>query len=271
MAGRVEGRVALVTGAARGMGRAHAVRLAAEGADVVLVDVCGELPDVACPPATEQDLDETVRQVQAQGRRAVRAVVDARDLAGLTEAADRGGAELGRLDVVVANAGICSPRAWDQVAPEVFASTLDVDVTGVWNTVMATAPHLVRAGGGSIVLVSSAAGLKVQPFMVHYTTSTWAVRGRAKAFAAELAQHSIRVNSLHPTAVATGMGGGDMQAALGAAIGGDPRLAGMFTNLLPVDVTQPEDVADVVLFLASDESRYVTSHEMAVDAGVSEF
>ncbi|NEM07115.1 mycofactocin-coupled SDR family oxidoreductase [Geodermatophilus normandii] len=271
MAGRVEGKVALVTGAARGQGRAHAVRLAAEGADVVVVDVCGQLPDVTYPSASEEDLDETVRQVEAQGRRAVSAVVDVRDLAGLKEAADRGVAEFGRLDVVVANAGICSPRPWDQVAPEVFANTLDVNVTGVWNTVMATAPHLASAGGGSIVLVSSAAGLKVQPFMVHYTTSKWAVRGMAKAFATELAKHSIRVNSLHPTGVATPMGEGDMQATLGAAMAGDPRLAPMFSNLLPVQVTQPEDVADVVLFLASDESRYVTAHEMAVDAGVSEF
>ena len=271
MAGRVEGKVALVTGAARGMGRAHAVRLAGEGADVVVVDVCGPLPDVGYAPATEEDLAETVRQVEAQGRRAVSAVCDVRDLEGLRAAADRGVAELGRLDVVVANAGICSPRAWDRVAPEVFANTVDVNVTGVWNTVMATAPHLVEAGGGSIVLVSSAAGLKVQPFMVHYTTSKWAVRGMAKAFAVELARHAIRVNSLHPTGVATGMGGGDMQADLGAAIGGDPRLAPMFSNLLPVEITQPEDVADVVLFLASDDSRYVTAHEMAVDAGVSEF
>jgi SDR family mycofactocin-dependent oxidoreductase len=271
VAGRVEGKVALVTGAARGQGRAHAVRLAAEGADVVVVDVCGQLPDVTYPSASEEDLDETVRQVEAQDRRAVSAVVDVRDLAGLKEAADRGVAELGRLDVVVANAGICSPRPWDQVAPEVFANTLDVNVTGVWNTVMATAPHLASAGGGSIVLVSSAAGLKVQPFMVHYTTSKWAVRGMAKAFATELAKHSIRVNSLHPTGVATPMGEGDMQATLGAAMAGDPRLAPMFSNLLPVQVTQPEDVADVVLFLASDESRYVTAHEMAVDAGVSEF
>jgi SDR family mycofactocin-dependent oxidoreductase len=271
VAGRVEGKVALVTGAARGQGRAHAVRLAAEGADVVVVDVCGQLPDVTYPSASEEDLEETVRQVEAQDRRAVSAVVDVRDLAGLKEAADRGVAELGRLDVVVANAGICSPRPWDQVAPEVFANTLDVNVTGVWNTVMATAPHLASAGGGSIVLVSSAAGLKVQPFMVHYTTSKWAVRGMAKAFATELAKHSIRVNSLHPTGVATSMGEGDMQATLGAAMAGDPRLAPMFSNLLPVQVTQPEDVADVVLFLASDESRYVTAHEMAVDAGVSEF
>ena len=271
MAGRVEGKVALVTGAARGQGRAHALRLAGEGADVIAVDLCGPLPDVSYPSATPEDLAETARLVEATGRRIVTDTVDVRDLEALRAATDRGVAELGRLDVVIANAGICSPRPWDQVTPEVLANTLDINVTGVWNTVMAGAPHLVTAGGGSIVLISSAAGLKVQPFMVHYTTSKWAVRGMAKAFAAELARHSIRVNSVHPTGVATPMAAGDMQATLGAAMAADPKLAGMFTNLLPVETTQPEDVADTVLFLASDESRFVTAHEMAVDAGVSEF
>ncbi|RBY83741.1 SDR family mycofactocin-dependent oxidoreductase [Geodermatophilus sp. TF02-6] len=270
MAGRVEGKVALITGAARGQGRAHAVRLAEEGADVIAVDVCGPLPDVSYPSATPEDLQETVRQVEQRDRRIVAATVDVRDLDGLREATDRGVAELGRLDVVVANAGICSPRAWDQVTPEVFGNTLDVNVTGVWNTVMVCAPHLVRAGGGSIVLISSAAGLKVQPFMVHYTTSKFAVRGMAKAFAAELARHSIRVNSVHPTGVATPMGEGDMQATLGAAMATDQRLGVMFMNMLPVEVTRPEDVAAAVLFLASDESRYVTAHELAVDAGVTQ-
>jgi NAD(P)-dependent dehydrogenase (short-subunit alcohol dehydrogenase family) len=157
------------------------------------------------------------------------------------------------------------------VTPTVFDDTISTNVTGVWNTVMVGAPHLVAAGGGSIILISSAAGLKVQPFMVPYTTSKFAVRGMAKAFAAELAQHHIRVNSVHPTGVNTAMGTGDMQAVLGKAIAGDPRLAGMFTNMLPVEITEPEDVADTVLFLASDESKYITAHEIAPDAGVTEF
>jgi NAD(P)-dependent dehydrogenase (short-subunit alcohol dehydrogenase family) len=144
-------------------------------------------------------------------------------------------------------------------------------VTGTWNTVMAGAPHLLEAGGGSVIIISSAAGMKVQPFMVPYTTSKWAVRGMAKAFAAELAQHSVRVNSVHPTGVATGMGGEAMQAALGEAMAENPRPGGMFTNMLPVGVTQPEDIADTVLFLASDESRWITAHELAPDAGVTEF
>lgn len=271
MAGRVEGKVALITGAARGMGRAHAVRLAGEGADVVLVDVCAPLPSVAYDPATPADLEETVALVEKAGRRAVAARLDVRDLEALRAAVDGAVADLGRLDVIVANAGICVPRAWDQVTPQIFEDTMSTNVTGVWNTVMAGAPHLVEAGGGSIVLVSSAAGIKVQPFMVPYTASKFAVRGMAKAFAAELAKHHIRVNSLHPTGVATPMGSGDMQAVLGAAMAGDQRLGMMFANMLPVEITQPEDVADSVLFLASDESRYVTAHELAPDAGVTEF
>jgi SDR family mycofactocin-dependent oxidoreductase len=269
--GRVAGKVALVTGAARGQGRADAVRLAEEGADVIAIDIAGPLPSVPYESPTPADLAETVALVEKLGRRIVSAQVDVRDLAALRGAVDAGVAELGRLDVIVANAGICVPAAWDKVTETAFDDTLDTNVRGVWNTVMAGAPHLVEAGGGSIILISSAAGLKVQPFMVPYTTSKWAVRGMAKAFAAELARHHIRVNSVHPTGVNTPMGTGDMQTVLQEAIAGDPRLGGMFTNLIPVDGTEPSDVADTVLFLASDESRFVTAHEIAPDAGVTEF
>lgn len=271
MAGRVAGKVALITGAARGQGRADAVRLAQEGADVVVVDVCGPLPGVDYASATPADLEDTVRLVEASGRRAVAGQVDVRDLDALRSVVDDAVGQLGRLDVVVANAGICIPRSWHRITPEIFRDTLDVNVTGVWNTIMAGAPHLVTAGGGSVIVISSAAGLKVQPFMVPYTTSKWAVRGMAKAFAAELAQHSVRVNSVHPTGMATGMGSAAMQAALGEAMTENPRPAAMFTNMLPVEITAPEDVADTVLFLASDESRYVTAHEIAPDAGVTEY
>ncbi|PPJ25766.1 SDR family mycofactocin-dependent oxidoreductase [Nocardia nova] len=271
MTGRLNGKVAFITGAARGQGRAHAVRMAREGADIIAVDLCAPLPDVGYDSATPEDLKETARQVEALGRRIVTAEADVRDLEVLTTVVGQAVATLGRLDIVVANAGICTPRPWDQVSPQVFANTIDINVTGVWNTVMASASHLVTAGGGSIIMISSAAGLKVQPFMVHYTTSKFAVRGMAKAFAAELAQHRIRVNSVHPTGVNTPMGSGDIQSVLGAAIADNPRLGAMFTNLLPVDSTEPEDVADAVLYLASDESKYVTAHELAVDAGVTQF
>src|SRR6516225_304496 len=225
-------------------------------------------PSVVYDSATPEDLAETVRQIQKTGRRVISGMADVRDLDTLRGLVDDAARRLGRLDVVVANAGICVPKAWDQVTPKIFDDTISTNVTGTWNTVMAGAPHLVAAGGGSVILISSAAGLKVQPFMVPYTTSKFAVRGMAKAFAAELGKHNIRVNSVHPTGVNTPMGSGSMQAELGAAIAGYDRLAPMFTNMLPVDITQPEDVADVVLFLASDESKFITAHEIAPDAGV---
>jgi SDR family mycofactocin-dependent oxidoreductase len=270
MAGRVAGKVAFITGAGRGQGRAHAVRLAGEGADVIALDIAGPLPGIRYQQPTREDLDETVRQVEALDRRIVPVVADVRDLEGMRSAVDAAVADLGGLDVVVANAGICTPTAWDSVTPQQFQDTMDINVTGVWNTVMVGAPHLVARGGGSVIITSSAAGLKVQPFMVHYTTSKFAVRGMAKAFATELARHGVRVNSVHPTGVDTPMGTGDMQAVLGEAMAADERLGAMFTNMLPIDITQPEDVADAVLFLASDESKVITAHELAVEAGVTQ-
>ena len=269
--GKLDSKVAFVTGAARGQGRAHAVRLAQEGADILALDLCGPLPDVSYESATPEDLKETTRLVEAQGRRILTAECDVRDLDTMSEFIEAGVAELGRLDVVVANAGICSPLPWDEVTPAMFANTLDINVTGVWNTVMVSAPHVARAGGGSIILISSAAGLKVQPFMVHYTTSKFAVRGMAKAFAAELAKDHIRVNSVHPTGVNTPMGTGNIQEVLGRAMADNPRPAAMFTNMLPVESTEPEDVADAIVFLASTESKFVTAHELAVDAGVTQY
>jgi len=271
MGNRVAGKVALVTGAARGQGRADALRLAEEGADVIVVDVCAPLPSVAYDSATAADLAETVSLVEKTGRRVVDGVADIRDLDALRSVVDDAVGRLGRLDIVVANAGICVPKSWDKVTPQIFADTISTNVTGTWNTVMVAAPHLVRAGGGSIILISSAAGIKVQPFMVPYTTSKFAVRGMAKAFAAELGRHHIRVNSVHPTGVSTPMGSGGMQAEIMAAIAGDERLGVMFMNMMPVDITQPEDVADTVLFLASDESKFMTAHELSPDAGVTEF
>jgi SDR family mycofactocin-dependent oxidoreductase len=271
MSGRVAGKVALITGAARGQGRADALRLAEEGADVIVVDVCAPLPSVPYDSATPEDLAETVSLVEKTGRRVISGIVDVRDLDRLRGIVDDAVRQLGRLDVIVANAGICVPKPWDQVTPKIYEDTISTNVTGTWNTVMAGAPHLVNAGGGSVIIISSAAGLKVQPFMVPYTTSKFAVRGMAKAFAAELGQHNIRVNSVHPTGVNTPMGSGNMQAEIGAAIAGYDRLGPMFMNMLPVEGTEPDDVADTVLFLASDESKFITAHEIAPDAGVTEF
>lgn len=266
----ISGRVALITGAARGQGRAHAVRLSAEGADIIAVDIAGPLPpSVPYDSPTAEDLAETARLVAANGRRVIPAAVDVRDLDALTDAVGRAVAELGRLDIIVANAGICSPAPWDQITAEAFRDTIDTNVTGTWNTVMAGARHIIDGGrGGSIILIGSAAGINMQSFMIHYTASKHAVVGMARAFAAELGRHNIRVNSLNPGAVATPMGTGRMREALHAAADTYPHLRGLHKPLLPEGTAQPEDIADAVAWLASDQSRLVTASQVSVDLGV---
>jgi SDR family mycofactocin-dependent oxidoreductase len=264
-------KVVLITGAARGQGRAHAVRLSAEGADIIAVDIAGPLPaSVPYDSPTPEDLAETARLVEANGRRVVAAAVDTRDRNALTTAVDKGVAELGRLDVVVANAGICCPSPWDKITTEAFRDTIDTNITGTWNTVMASAHHIISGGrGGSIILVGSAAGVKMQAFMVHYTASKHAITGMARAFAAELGRYRIRVNSLHPGAVATPMGTGRMRDALQAGDDSYPYLQGMNKPLLPEGIAQPDDIADAVSWLASDRSRFVTGTQISVDLGVA--
>ncbi|MGK8488365.1 mycofactocin-coupled SDR family oxidoreductase [Nocardia asiatica] len=272
MAGRVAGKVALITGAARGQGRAHAVRLAREGADIVAIDLAGPLPGVPYDSPTPEDLDETVRQVKEAGGRIVAAVTDVRDIDAMRSATDAAVAELGRLDIVIANAGICLPAAWDKITPQAFRDTIDTNVIGVWNTVMVTAPHVIAGGrGGSIVLTSSYAGVKMQPFMVHYTASKHAVTGMARAFAAELGKYEIRVNSIHPGGVHTPMGSGDMQSALAAAGETNPLLNGMGTPFLPRWAATAEEIADAVLFLVGDESKYITAVPLSIDGGAAHF
>jgi SDR family mycofactocin-dependent oxidoreductase len=269
MAGRVEGKVAFVTGAARGQGRSHAVRLAQEGADIIAVDLCGPIPGLQYSHATPEDLDETVRQIEALDRRIVARRADVRDRDAMKAAIDEGVAELGRLDIVVANAGICIIAEWDKVTPEIWNETISTNLTGVWNTVQLTAPHLIDAGGGSMILTSSAAGLKGLPFLTPYVAAKHGVTGLARAFAHELAEHSIRVNSLHPTGVETAMG--EMAGAYPPLLEAHPKLGGMLTNSLPVEVTQPVDQSNAVLFLASDEARYITALAMTVDAGNTQY
>src|SRR5271155_5830259 len=272
-AGRLKGRVAFITGAARGQGRAHAVRMASEGADIIAVDIAGKLPScVRYDSATPEDLAETVRLVEAAGRQIMASATDIRDFDGLRQAVEDGVAALGRLDIIVANAGITAPQAWNEITPESFRDVMDVNVTGTWNTVMAGAQKIIDGGrGGSIILISSAAGIKMQPFMVHYTASKHAVTGMARAFAAELGRHSIRVNSVHPGAVNTLMGSGDMIASLGKAMETNPQLANTLTPFLPNWVAQPEDIADAVCWLASDESRNVTAAAISVDQGSTQY
>jgi SDR family mycofactocin-dependent oxidoreductase len=273
LSGRLEGKVAFITGAARGQGRAHAVRMANEGADIIAVDVAGKLPP--CVPyhsATPDDLAETVRLVEATDRRILASAVDIRDFDGLQKAVDDGVRALGRLDIIVANAGISAPQTWDEITPESFRDVMDVNVTGTWNTVMAGARKIIDGGrGGSIILISSAAGVKVQPFMIHYSASKHAVTGLARAFAAELGKYSIRVNSVHPGPVNTEMGSGEMISAMSRAMETNPQLANTLTPFLPDWVSQPEDIAHAVCWLASDESRLVTATRISVDQGSSQY
>lgn len=265
--------MAFVTGAARGQGRAHAVRLASDGADIIAVDIAGPLPPcVRYNPATPEDLKETVRLVEATGRRILATVADTRDHDTLRAVVDDGVAQLGRLDVIVANAGVAAPQSWNEITPQDFRDVIDINLTGTWNAVMAGAQHIIDGGrGGSIILISSAAGLKMQPFMIHYTASKHAVTGLARAFAAELGQHSIRVNSVHPGPVATDMGSGDMVAEIGRATESNPQLAHMLTPFLKDWIATPEEIADTVAWLASDESRKVTAAAIAVDQGSTQY
>ena len=263
----LDGKVAFITGAARGQGRAHAVRLAAEGADIIAIDLAGKLPPCApYPSATQEDLDETARLVETTGRRIVASAVDTRDLAGLRKAVSDGVDELGRLDIIVANAGISAPAAWNEVTPEAFKEVMDVNVTGTWTS------SIIDVAARSIILIS-AAGIKLQPFMIHYTASKHAVTGMARAFAAELGKHSIRVNSVHPGPVFTEMGSQEMVEAIAKAAEADGNhiLMNMLTPFLPSWVAQPEDIAAAVCWLASDDSKLVTAQEISVDQGSTRY
>lgn len=267
--GRVEGKVAFITGAGRGQGRSHAVRLAQEGADIIAIDLAEDIPFIEYAQPTQADLDETVRQVEALDRRIVARKVDVRDRDAMKQVVDDGVAELGKLDIVVANAGICTIQDWSAVTPEVWDLTIGTNLTGVFNTVQLSAQHLIDNGGGSIVLTSSAAGIKGLPFLVPYVAAKHGVVGLMRAFATELAEYSIRVNTIHPTGVDTPMGG--MAGAYPPLLEKHPKLGGMLANMLPIDSTQPVDQSNAVLFLASDEARYITSTELTVDAGNTQY
>ncbi len=265
--GRVEGKVAFITGAGRGQGRSHAIRLAEEGADIIAVDVCQDYDTVSYGMSTEADLAETVKAVEELDRRIVASKADVRDAAALKAAVDDGVAQLGRLDIVCANAGICTVQAWDKVTPAVWQDTLDTNLTGVWNTIVACVPHLIAAGSGSIICTSSVAGIKGLPYLAPYVAAKHGVVGIARTMANELAAHSIRVNTVHPTGVQTPMAEG--LGGLNPLIESDPALGPIFMNTLPVEMVEARDISNAVLFLASDDARYVTGLEFTIDAGAT--
>lgn len=265
MNGRAAGKRVVVTGAARGMGRSHAVRLAEEGADLILVDICASLPEVEYPLASTEDLQETARLVEDLGRRAVTHVVDVRDAAALAAAVDDGVAQLGGLDASVANAGVLTAGTWDTTTAEQWRVVIDVNLIGAWNTCSAALPHLVERGG-SLINISSVAGLKGSPLHTPYTASKHGVVGMSRALANELAAVNVRVNTVHPTGVATGMRPDTLHGLLHET---RADLGPIFMNALPIVMTEARDVSNAVLFLVSDESRHVTGLEFKVDAGVT--
>jgi SDR family mycofactocin-dependent oxidoreductase len=273
MPGRVQGKVAFITGAARGQGRSHAIRLAEEGADIVAVDIAGPVRSVtAYPPATEEDLAETVRQVEALDRRIVAHKADVRDPGALRAALADGVTQLGKLDIVVANAGIYTISPALDLDDDRWQEMIDINLTGVWNTVKAALPHLMAAGGGSVVLTSSVLGLRGDANSVHYNTAKHGMVGIMRTIANEFAKHHIRVNSVHPTLVNTVMIQNEQVWGLFDPDNPHPTreaAAPIFetVNALPVPWVEPVDISNAVLFLASDEARYITGVTLPVDAG----
>ncbi|MGB8652564.1 MAG: mycofactocin-coupled SDR family oxidoreductase [Mycobacteriales bacterium] len=265
MSQRFIGKTVLITGAARGQGRAHAVRLAQEGADVLALDVCATFATTGYDGPTEADLAETVALVEKEGRRALQYVVDTRDFAALQAAVDDGVAQLGGLDVVIANAGICTGSRFVDLSLEQWQDTIDVNLGGTFHTLKATVPVLIAQGrGGSIVITSSVAGLRGLPFLADYSASKHALVGLARSVANELGQHQIRVNTIHPAAVPTGM----TTPGLFPLVVEDAHTLGpIFMNGLPATHSSPEDIAAAVAWLASDEARHVTGAAIPLDIG----
>jgi SDR family mycofactocin-dependent oxidoreductase len=276
MSGRLAGKIALITGAARGIGRAQAVRFAQEGADVVALDVCGPVDTVIIPHSTPADLDQTAALVTETGARVHTEIVDVRDRAGMQAATDRGAARFGGLDVVCATAGITSRGMALDLDEKVWRTMLDVNLTGVWHTCRAGARHLIARGAGAMILTNSIAGLRGLVGVAHYTAAKHGVVGLMRSLANELAPHNIRVNCVHPTNVDTPMIQNDaVRSAFrpdldrppsGAEFAGAARCM----NLLAVPWVQAEDVANAALLLASDEARYITAVTLPVDAGATQ-
>ncbi len=264
----LDGKVAFITGAARGQGRAHAVRLATDGADIIAVDLCDQIASVPYPLATPDDLAATVKLVEDTGSRIVAARGDVRDRASLSSALQAGLDEFGRLDIVVANAGIAPMQSGD----DGWHDVIDVNLTGVYNTIKVAIPTLVKQDtGGSIVLISSAAGLagvgSPDAGSVGYAAAKHGVVGLMRVYANLLARQNIRVNSIHPTGVETPMIDNDFTRGWLAQMAAAVDNPGTLGNALPVEVLQPEDIANAVAWLVSDQARYITGVTLPVDAG----
>ena len=281
MAATLEGRVAFVTGAARGQGRAHAVRLANEGADIVAVDVCGPVSDtITYPAATAEDLAETASAVEATGRKVLAREVDIRDLAAQQQLVSDTIEQFGRLDVVVANAGVLSWGRMFEMSEDQWDTVIDVNLNGTWRTLRATVPAMIEAGnGGSIIVVSSSAGLKATPGNSHYAASKHGLVAITNSLALEVGEYGIRVNSIHPYSIDTPMVEPD---AMMEIFGKYPTYIHSFSPMPfhPVnhegkkglqEFMTAEEVSDVVTWLASDASATISGSQIAVDRGTMKY
>jgi len=273
--GRLDGKVALISGVARGQGRSHAIRMAEEGADIIGFDILEPIPGSTSEGATEADMAETVKAVEALDRRIIAKKADVRSFDQVKAVADEGVAELGRLDIVLGNAGISSsPSAADLISDEAFMDMVDINLTGVWRTVKAAIPHMRAAGnGGSVVLTSSAAGLMGYANIAHYVSAKHGVVGLMRTLALKLGPEMIRVNSVHPTTVDTPMVMNQatfslFRPDLENATKEDFAAAATQMNLMPVPWLEDFDISNAIIFLCSDEARYITGVTLPVDAGV---
>ena len=271
---RLDGRVVFVTGGARGQGRSHALRLAAEGADVVLCDVLDQLPTVPYPKSTAADLDETVRQVEAIGRRALGVVADVRDFDQVSSAVARGIDEFGRIDILLAQAGICTFGRIAEMDPQLWHEMIDTNLTGVFNAIRAALPGMVAQGYGRIIATSSMAGRAGWENIGHYAASKWGIIGLVKSVALEVAANGITANVICPSAVNTPMMLNRPSYQLFRPDIVDPTLddaLGAFTgvNVIPVPFVEPSEISAAVAFLASDEAAMISGAVLSVSAGVN--
>ncbi|CAM3509545.1 mycofactocin-coupled SDR family oxidoreductase [Mycobacterium frederiksbergense] len=262
------GRVAYVTGAARGQGRSHCVRLARAGADIVAIDACGPVAaSNGYAPATAADLAETVALVEGEGRKILAREVDVRDADGQQRVIADTVEQFGRLDIVVANAGVLNwGRLWE-ISPQQWQDTLDTNLTGVWNTIRAVVPPMIEAGnGGSIINISSAAGIKAVPGCGHYSATKFGVVALTNSLAVELGPYGIRVNSVHPYGTDTPMGN---DVAMYQMFADNPTYIHSFSpGALPTDsLAAPDLVSDIVLWLAGDGASLVTAAQIPADKG----
>jgi SDR family mycofactocin-dependent oxidoreductase len=270
--GRVSGKVALITGAGKGQGRAHAIRLAQEGADLVLVDICRQIDSVVYPLATADDLNETARQVEALGRRAMTGIADVRDQSALDAVVAKAISELGKIDYVVANAGIWTLARFWELTDEQWEDSTAVNLTGVWRTAKAVAPHMIERRAGAMVLIGSSNAYEAGSSCAHYTAAKHGVIGLMRTIALELAPYGIRCNAVCPGAMNTDMlrwqGAYDLMAGQpGAGPEALDQAGHHWTALAHQGLLDPGETSQAVLWMLSDEARSVTGTVLPVDGG----